>query len=170
MGEDQSQTGRQRLTVAEASEVLGVTVEAVRGRIKRGTLEHERDLGTVYVLLDAAQTTTGHQPADDQTTDQPRPDDREGIVGELRDRIHYLERQVEEEREARRRADTILAQLSAANAEQARTIRAIEAPQEATDAAETVEEAPERAEDPRSAAGGAREGAQRPWWRRWFGG
>src|SRR5215212_410175 len=165
MGEDQSQTGRRRLTVVEASEVLGVTVEAVRGRIKRGTLEHERDSGTVYVLLDADQPATSYQPADDQ----PRPDDREGIVGELRDRIQYLEHQVEEEREARRRADTILAQLSAANAEQARTIRAIEAPQEATDAAETVEEAPERAE-PWSAAGGAQEGSQRPWWRRWFGG
>jgi hypothetical protein len=33
---------------------------------------------------------------------------------------------------------------------------------------ETVEEAPERAE-PRPATGGAREGAQRPWWRRVFG-
>jgi hypothetical protein len=41
------------------------------------------------------------------------------MVEELRDRIAYLEHQVEEEREARRRADTILAQLSAATAEQA---------------------------------------------------
>jgi hypothetical protein len=52
----------------------------------------------------------------------------EELVEELRDRVAYLERQVEEEREARRRADTILAQLSQANAEQARTIRALEAP------------------------------------------
>jgi hypothetical protein len=140
--------------VAEAAEALGVTVEAVRGRIKRRTLEHERDSGTVYVLLDADQTATGHQPADDQATDQTRPD--ENMFGELRDRIRYLERQVEEEREARRRADTILAQLSAANAEQARTIRAIEAPQESPEDAETVEEAPERAE-PHSAAEEARE-------------
>jgi hypothetical protein len=63
VGEDQSQTGRQRLTVAEASEVLGITVEAVRGRIKRGTLEHERDSGTVYVLLPADQpTATRYRP------------------------------------------------------------------------------------------------------------
>jgi hypothetical protein len=56
VGEDQSQTGRQRLTVAEASEILGVTVEAVRGRIKRGTLDHERtDMG-VFVLLDTDQS------------------------------------------------------------------------------------------------------------------
>jgi hypothetical protein len=159
MGENQSQTGRRRVTVAEASEILGVSVEAVRGRIKRGTLKPERDSGTVYVLLDADQPPTGHQPDDDQTTDQPRPDD---MVGELRDRIRYLERQVEEEREARRRADTILAQLSAANAEQARTIRALEAPPEASEDAETVEEASEGPE-PRSAGGEAQEelGAER---------
>src|SRR5215217_5863746 len=147
VGEDQSQTGRRRLTVAEASEALGVTVEAVRGRIKRGTLEHERDSGTVYVLLDVHQPPTGHQPADDQMTDQARPDAGEDMLGELRDRIRYLERQVDEERESRRRADTILAQLSAANAEQARTIRALEAPQEeATEDADTVEEEPEGAD------------------------
>jgi len=35
---------------------------------------------------------------------------------------------------------------------------------------ETVEEEPERAEQPHSATGGAQEGAQRPWWRRMFGG
>src|SRR5215213_1121472 len=128
MGEDQSQTGRRRLTVAEASEVLGITVEAVRGRIKRKTLKHERDSGTVYVLLDADQSHDKPRPDDYQTFDRSRPDDPADITEELRDRIRYLERQVEEEREARRRADTILAQLSAANAEQARTIRALEPP------------------------------------------
>jgi len=156
VGEGQSQTGRRRLTVAEASEVLGITVEAVRGRIKRKTLEHERDSGTVYVLLDTDQPPTGHQPADDHPTDQARPDAGEDMVGELRDRIRYLERQVEEEREARRRADTILAQLSAANAEQARTIRALEAPQEAPEDAEKVEEASDRVE-PRSATAEAQD-------------
>jgi hypothetical protein len=49
---------RRRVTVAEASEILGVTVEAVGGRIKRGTLEHERDSGTVYALIEADQSTT----------------------------------------------------------------------------------------------------------------
>src|SRR5215218_6983640 len=75
VGEDQSQTGRRRLTVAEASEVLGITVEAVRGRIKRRTLEHERDSGTVYVLLEADQSHDQPRPDDDQTSDRPRPDD-----------------------------------------------------------------------------------------------
>jgi hypothetical protein len=162
VGEDQSQTGRRRLTVAEASEVLGITVEAVRGRIKRRTLEHERDSGTVYVLLKADQSHDQPRPDDDQTSDRTRPDDHADINEELRDRIRYLERQVEEEREARRRADTILAQLSAANAEQARTIRALEAPQETPEDAETVEEASDRAE-PRPATAEAQDelGAER---------
>ncbi len=175
MGEDRSQTSRQRVTVAEASEILGVTVEAVRGRIKRGKLEHERDSGTVYVLLDADQSndqpSTGQQPADDQS----RPDARGELEDELRDRIRFLERMLEQEQEARteerRRHDTIIAQLSAANAEQARTIRAIEAPaaeEEPPEAAEAVEE-PE-ASEPRSGTLGAQEGARRPWWRRVFGG
>ncbi len=54
----------------------------------------------------------------------------EGLEGEVR----YLREQLDQEREARteerRRQDTLLAQLTAANAEQARTIRSIEGPQE----------------------------------------
>jgi hypothetical protein len=34
---------------------------------------------------------------------------------------------------------------------------------------ETVEEEPERREEPRPTTGGAQEGVQRLWWRRWFG-
>jgi len=139
MGEDRSQTSRRRVTVAEASEILGVTVEAVRGRIKRGTLDHERDSGAVYVLLDADQPSTGHQPDDDQATDQSRLAAREEIEDELRDRIRYLERQVEEEREARRRADLLLSQLMD-------RVPQLEAPREAPEAPETAEEEPERAE------------------------
>jgi hypothetical protein len=68
--------------------------------------------------------------------------------------VAYLRRQLDEEREARRRADLILGQLSQANAEQARTIRAIEAPaaDEPAEDAESVEEEPEGT-SPRSAAG-----------------
>jgi hypothetical protein len=152
--------------VAEASEVLGITVEAVRGRIKRKTLQHERDSGTVYVLFDADQPPDQPRPDDGQTSDRPRPDDHTDISEELRDRIRYLERQVEEEREARRRADTILAHLSAANAEQARTIRALEAPAETPpderESPATAAEASDSAE-PRSATAEAQDelGAER---------
>jgi len=63
VGEDQSKSGRRRLTVAEASEVLGVTVEAVCGLIQRGTLDHERTDEGIFVFLD----------------DRPRPNDGRSI-------------------------------------------------------------------------------------------
>jgi hypothetical protein len=47
--------------------------------------------------------------------------------------------------------------------------RELEALREARESPQTVEEASERAE-PHSATGGAKEGTQRPWWRRMFRG
>ena len=44
-----------------------------------------------------------------------------------------------------------------------------EAPSEARESPQTVEEEPERAV-PRPAAGGTQEGVRRPWWRRVLGG
>jgi TolA-binding protein len=96
-------------------------------------------------------------------------------VAYLRAQVEHLRGQIEREQEVRteerRRHDTVIAQLSRANEEQARTIREIEAPQETTEAPETVaEEASDRAE-PQSTTGGAQEGAQRrPWWKRVFRG
>jgi hypothetical protein len=75
---------------------------------------------------------------------------------DLREQVAYLLRQLDEEREARRRADTTIAQLVRANQEQARTIRELKVPQEASDDVETFEEAPEGAE-PQSAAGEAQD-------------
>ena len=170
MENDQAPTGRRRVTVAEASEILGITVEAVRGRIKRKTLEHERDSGTIYVLLDADQPTTGRQPADDQSTGQARPGAAGELADELRDRIRYLERQVEEEREARRRADTLLAQLM-------QRIPELEAPTSSSEEAREFPESPGPTETPAPARGEVQEATQRPesaaqprpWWRRFFG-
>jgi chromosome segregation ATPase len=86
------------------------------------------------------------------------------LVDELRDRVAYLERQVEEEREARRRADTILAQLSQANTELSRTIRTIETPASEATAAFSQEpsvatEQPGRVE-PQPAVEGTQEGTE----------
>jgi hypothetical protein len=147
-------TGR-RLTVPEAAEALGISEDAVRSRIKRKTLTTKHEGGRVFVVLGATDRPT----AQAQPTNQAEED---RLYLEMQERIRYLERQVEEEREARRRADTLLAQLM-------QRIPELEAPQEASGSPETVEEPPDSAE-PRSSAGGAQEGARRPWWRRVFGG
>jgi hypothetical protein len=159
MGEDQPKTSRQRVTVAQAAEILGITVEAVRGRIKRKTLQHERHSGTVYVLLHADQMPTGRQPGDDQTTDQPQSDNT-ALISAKDETIATLQEQLQAERQAHSEARRIIAGL-------VERIPAIEAPSEASEAPETVEAAPERAE-PRPATGDAQEGIRRPWWRRIF--
>jgi len=107
-------------------------------RIKRGTLRSERQAGRVFVLLGSDRPT-------EHTTERTEP--TEDRTAQL---IATLQEQLAEEREARRRADTIIAQLARANEEQARTIRELEAPSEplseARESPETVEEEPERAE------------------------
>src|SRR5215203_6981611 len=162
MGEGQDTT-QDKVTIQEAARRLGVKEDAVRKRIQRRSMRHEKaEDGRVYVWVDAAQDTTRDtgQTAQDAYQDTAQ-DER---VEDLREQVGYLRRQLDEEREARRRADTIIAQLARATEEQARTIRELEAPAspEAPEAAETVEEEPERAEQPHSATGGAQEGTQRP--------
>jgi len=145
------------MTVPEAAEALAISADAVRSRIKRGTLPTVREGGRVFVVVDGE--TTDRPSAQAQPTKRPGED---RLYEEMQERIRYLERQVEEEREARRRADTLLARLMDRMPE-------LEAPQETADAAEMAEQEPERAE-PRPAAPGPQEGAQRrPWWRRMFG-
>jgi excisionase family DNA binding protein len=147
-------TGR-RLTVSEAAEALGISGDAVRSRIKRGTLATVREGGRVFVVLGAIDRPAAQaQPTS--------PLDAERLYREMQERIRYLESQVEEEREARRRADTLLARLMD-------RIPELEAPQEDAGASETVEQEPERAE-PRPTTVESQEGPQRPWWRRIFGG
>jgi len=155
---------RLRVPVQEAARLLGISPEAVRSRLYRGTLDKETGTdGTVYVRLHADQIRHDGE----QTVDQTQPTTE--LVGEFRARVEDLREQLAEEREARRRADTSIAQLAQATGEQARTIRELEAPQEPAEAAETVEEEPEGAE-PRSDTPGPQEVARRPWWRRVFGG
>lgn len=152
-------TASHRLTVQEAASRLGVTVDAIRGRIKRGTLSSDRDEdGTVYVLLDHAdqpddQPGASHQPADDQLE----------LVEVLQEQNDYLRRQLEVWQEEARRKDHIIAAL-------AERIPAIEAPQdtvsEARESPETASEAPYSTHAPPEQQGPPQ---RRSWWREFFG-
>jgi len=146
----------------EAADALGVSKDALRQRIRRGTLRSDKGGdGRVYVYLDAS--------ADDVHADAPREAAADpALVDELRDRVRYLERQVEEERDARRRADTLLAQLMQRIPELEAPARDAEGPSDERGSPETAEPEPEGAQA-RPDAPGPQEGAQRPWWRRVFG-
>jgi hypothetical protein len=118
---------------------LGITEDAVRSRIKRGTLPTTKERGTVFILLGDG-TSEANQPPNIGV-----PGDQSELIASLQDQIRYLREQLDVEREARteerRRHDTIVAQLTG-------KIPAMEAPQEASEATETVEEEPDRAESP----------------------
>jgi len=151
-------TSGNRVSVYEAAEVMGVTVDAIRKRISRRTIPHERDEdGRVWVLLDNDQDAASNV----HDNDQP-PSDSTALISEMRGRIEDLRDQLEAERQGHAEARRLL--MAALE----RIPPALEAPR----GAETVEEAPEGSE-PRSATGGAQEGSQgaetRPWWRRMFG-
>lgn len=101
MDVDRATTERRRATVPEAAKLLGISVEAVRSRIKRGTLESVKEGGRTYVLLDAAQI----RPVSDQSLDRE-------LIDELRDRVRSLERRLDEERVSSAELGRIIAALA----------------------------------------------------------
>src|SRR3954466_13512937 len=111
-------SSRRRVTVQEAADVLGISVEAVRARIKRGKLSKEKGKGgTVYVWLDATQSRPDEDRITDQTTrdkdrsvdrspqnvNQTRPDT--ALIEALRDQIELLRAEIEDRKEEARRKD-----------------------------------------------------------------
>jgi excisionase family DNA binding protein len=78
-------TPNTRMTVHDAARRLGISEDAVRMRVKRGTLAAEREGGRLYVLLTPDPTTE-------------RTDRTEELIDELRQRTRSLEEQLREER------------------------------------------------------------------------
>jgi hypothetical protein len=136
----------------EAARILGISTGAVRNRITRGTLEAERESGTVYVLLPAEHT------ADTQQDAGGYPSEYNALTSALEARIESLERQLEEARERDRENRRLLA------AALERIPPQLEAPTESRESPETT-----TVEEPERHAGGGQEGTQSPWWRRVFG-
>jgi hypothetical protein len=138
-GTDQSATGhppKRLLTVHEAASALGLTVEAVRSRLKRGSLPKEKDEdGTVYVVLEGVDDGV----ASDQSTDQARPGDDQSLdlsllIARLEDEVVYLRQEAEDWKEEARRKDTIIMTM-------AQRIPELEPAQEASESPESAPEA-----------------------------
>jgi hypothetical protein len=130
------------VTVSEAAQALGITPEAVRMRIKRGTLSSEKRAGRVYVLL-------GPRPTTDQT-----PDHTEELIRTLREQLE-AERQAHAEARRLYRRRYPLYQSGD---------RGARSPGDGRRGAD-------RAYTPSEPSGGPREqSTERPWWRRMFRG
>jgi excisionase family DNA binding protein len=164
---------KDRMTVQEAARRLGVTDDAIRKRIQRGTLEHDKDPdGRVYVHLDATEDGSyigQHRNASRVTT---RDVTYDALLESLRDQVHYLRSVLEDERDAGRRADMIIAQLTQANAALAARVPELEPAQSAPPqrASEGSRGAAESGPRPRSVTQETSAGRREPWYRRWFGG
>jgi hypothetical protein len=121
--------------VGEAARELGISTDAVRKRIARGSLLAEKENGGVYVWLDVSGTEAGREAQAE----------REALIETKDHAIRILEDQLREEREARRRADAIIAQLAKANATLAQRVPDQPAAQESSVTTESAAEPPERA-------------------------
>jgi len=104
---DQPSTGRRRVTVAEAARILGVSVEAIRGRIKRKTLEAEHTREGVFVYLDTDQLESERG----QTTAQPRHEP-DALISAKDEAIATLREQLKAERRANEENRRIIATLT----------------------------------------------------------
>lgn len=137
----------ERLTVAEAAELLEITKEAVRKRISRGSLRADKDPdGTVRVYVPVSPTSSGTASGSF---------DRDELIVELRARIEDLRTDRDAWRDQARRSDYLASTAMDRTRELEGRLREIEA----------------GPRTPTEARGDQEAGAQpRSWWRRVFGG
>src|SRR5919202_821638 len=99
-------TTNRRVTVLKAAELLGLTPDAVRARLRRGTLRKERgEDGTLYVVLDG---DVGDVTATGRPTEQPTVallDAKDQTISPLSEQLEFLPQQPQGEREESRRKD-----------------------------------------------------------------
>ena len=154
---------RRKVTVQEAADRLDASVDAVRQRIKRGKMKRAEadDPGDprVYVWLDIDQTESRHKI---EGEDDPTNGNGVALVESLQAQVGHLLRELEIRNEELRRKDHLLA------AAIERIPPQLEAPKAQNGSSGAAEAA--GGPEPRSAARGAQEDAQAPWWRRVFGG
>jgi hypothetical protein len=166
MGNDRTPPVR-RTTVDEAARTLGISAEAVRGRIRRGTLPVEREGGRVYVLLEGAPEgrTTDDQPrtTGDRTSDRSQSD-ASALISSKDETIASLREQLEQANERDRENRRLLA------AALERIPPQLEAPPEARESTQqTVEQEQEtdtERERRKMAESTMREGMDEERWRR----
>ena len=142
-----------RVTVAEAAQLLNLSAEAVRSRVQRGTLPSVKVDGTVYVLLDVAQTRPDVAQTDERVGTQTHlSGDQTEFIASLQGQIDWLRREVE-------RKDTLLMSLM-------QRIPELEPPPEPREAPVTASEEPHSTHAPPE----SQEPSQRrSWWRAFLG-
>src|SRR5215212_214315 len=106
--QDSPQDVLHRLTVAQAADRLGITQDAVRKRIARGTIRHEKDHeGRIFVYLDTfeRESKTNQDNGQDGVSETVSDTDQDKYTRSLEDQIDFLRRELE-------RKDTIIMSLA----------------------------------------------------------
>ena len=98
-------SGISKLPVPEAAEALGISPEAVRNRLSRGTLESVKENGRVFVLIDRGMS----RDTDDTPPDTPV--ESTAVIDAKDETIRILEEQLESERAASAELRRIVAGL-----------------------------------------------------------
>ena len=131
-------TVMRKVTVAEAAQLLRISADSVRMRVRRGTLDHEKDEnGRLLVYLDEAELERNE--AQDATADMYLALLQEQIE-QLRNEVTDWKEQLREEREANRENRRLLTTALE------RLPPALEAPEKAfSEARESPESASEKA-------------------------
>ena len=164
-------TSSQRVSVDRAARVLGLSVDAIRKRVQRGTIPYEKDpAGRVTIILDTVETLQDDgETLQDKVQDAPGPgadrllEAKDETIEELRGRVRRLEQDLDARTEELRRRDHLLAAAL-------ERIPAIESP-ETSGGPQNAGETPEgTTESPADVAGSQEATERRSWWRRWFGG
>jgi hypothetical protein len=126
-----------RVTMREAADLLGVSKEAIRKRVVRGTLPSEMgEDGRRYVYVEAGRDLAAAEAPTHEHDVHERDVLMAEMVEELHDELHYLREQLNQELE-RRSAEAksfqlTIRTLTSANASLTERLRALEPPQGTT--------------------------------------
>jgi hypothetical protein len=172
-----------RMTVQEAAAALGVTVEAVRGRMHRGKYGREEGPGgRVFVLVPADQLPDhepersterlGERSANGRANVGSSP--TEQVVERLLDEVAFLRAELAERSAALRRREELHGEeirrqdhIIAGLVERIPELGPAQTPRNGP---ETATAEPDGGGEHRPGTDGAQEAAEpRSWWRRWFG-
>jgi hypothetical protein len=153
--QDSPQDILDKLTVAQAADRLGITQDAVRKRITRGTIRHDKDQeGRIFVYLDTFEraSKTDQDEGQDETAKTVQDSDQDKYTRSLEDQIEFLRQELE-------RKDTIIMSLT-------QRIPELEASSEPREGHVPSAEAAYKGEAPSE----QQEPSQRrSWWRAFFG-
>jgi predicted RNase H-like nuclease (RuvC/YqgF family) len=106
--QDRPQEALERISVPQAANRLGITQDAVRKRIARGTIRHEKDHERrIFVYLDTFERESETDQDNGQSAESKTvlDDDQDKYTRSLEDQIDFLRRELE-------RKDTIIMSLT----------------------------------------------------------